>query len=160
MGQAIGNKAQEKRLSRLGEGVRCMRCGNSHTSHSHALRILQARPPHIKSYCRTGQRNYGDSFNIMSCASSTKPRLFPSILHFQFVLGRLAETHDALFTLVLQPGEEGFGASMKVFNVLVEGSVRFLVACGSLGLGGPSYLAIQLELARRNLLSHPKCELG
>ena len=67
-------------------------------------------------------------------------------------------THGALFALLLQPGEEGFSASVKVFNVLVKDSVCFLVARGSLGLGAPSYLAIKLELARRDVFSDPKCE--
>jgi hypothetical protein len=67
-------------------------------------------------------------------------------------------THGALFALLLQPGKEGFGASVEFFNVLIEDSVCFLVARGSLGLGAPSYLAIKLELARRDLLSDPKCE--
>ena len=92
-----------------------------------------------------------------------KATFLPSIsfcnLPFQFRLRRLAETHGTLFTLVLQPGKEGFGTCVKVFNVLIKGSVGFLVARGSLGLGAPSCLAIQLKMVRRNLLSHPKREV-
>lgn len=89
---------------------------------------------------------------------------FPSMsscyLHFQFRLRSCAESHSAFFTLVLQPGKEGFGARVEVVNILIKGSVGFLVARGSLGVGAPGYLTVHLELIRINPLSDPKRETG